>query len=382
MTRVDERLVAEIWERQAFDQTALDGLGLRVLFRGLPSDAGGPDYQDALLISAGRTAVAGDVEFHIRSSDWYAHGHDRDPQYRNVILHIVWEHDGRATHTVDGEIIPILTVGESPTINSVPAVSALQQHPCVAALALLEREQVFAAIREAGMTRFRERADRFSADCDASDRDQVLYASLFEALGYASNRQVFRLLAEAAPFAWLMSIPKEQRLPSLLDAAALGGPCEYAPPSRLPLGSWRLARLRPANHPLRRIAAVVEVLERLGPRPSERLDDIVLGSRRPASLRDLLVVPQLLGRGRADEIVVSALLPFAAAAGAAERAEALYSGYAAPPSTRWTRLMLTWLREAGHDLRIRSAVEHQGLHAQYHTRCRYERRSGCAICGA
>jgi len=36
---------------------------------------------------------AGNIEIHIKSSDWYAHQHQNDPTYDNVILHIVWEHD-------------------------------------------------------------------------------------------------------------------------------------------------------------------------------------------------------------------------------------------------------------------------------------------------
>jgi hypothetical protein len=52
-TAIDEALVVQIWERQAFDCAALAALGLHVVFRGVPSDAGGPDYQDVVFTSPG-----------------------------------------------------------------------------------------------------------------------------------------------------------------------------------------------------------------------------------------------------------------------------------------------------------------------------------------
>lgn len=52
----------------------------------------GPDFFNAQLIIAGQL-WAGNVEIHIKSSDWYVHNHEVDPNYDNVILHVVWEHD-------------------------------------------------------------------------------------------------------------------------------------------------------------------------------------------------------------------------------------------------------------------------------------------------
>ncbi|MEQ3665233.1 MULTISPECIES: DUF2851 family protein [unclassified Olleya] len=52
----------------------------------------GPDFFNAQLIIAGQL-WAGNVEIHSKSSDWYVHNHEVDPNYDNVILHVVWEHD-------------------------------------------------------------------------------------------------------------------------------------------------------------------------------------------------------------------------------------------------------------------------------------------------
>ncbi len=52
----------------------------------------GPDFFNAQL-TIGTQKWAGTVELHLKASDWYAHHHETDPAYDNVILHVVWEED-------------------------------------------------------------------------------------------------------------------------------------------------------------------------------------------------------------------------------------------------------------------------------------------------
>ena len=52
----------------------------------------GPDFFNAKL-NIDNQLWAGNVEIHQKSSDWYLHNHEKDKNYNNVILHVVWEHD-------------------------------------------------------------------------------------------------------------------------------------------------------------------------------------------------------------------------------------------------------------------------------------------------
>ncbi len=69
-------------------------------------DNSGPDFFNAQLIIDDQK-WAGNVEVHIKSSDWYAHHHEKDPVYDNVILHVVWEDDMKVFRK-DNTTIPTL----------------------------------------------------------------------------------------------------------------------------------------------------------------------------------------------------------------------------------------------------------------------------------
>lgn len=66
----------------------------------------GPDFFNAQII-IGNQKWAGNVEIHLKSSDWYVHHHEKDTAYENVILHVVWEHDTEVFRKNNTEI-PVL----------------------------------------------------------------------------------------------------------------------------------------------------------------------------------------------------------------------------------------------------------------------------------
>jgi hypothetical protein len=90
-----ERLLQFIWQFQYFttgDLTTTAGEPLQIIFPGHYNTNQGPDFSDTK-IRIGKTVWAGAVELHLHASDWQRHRHDGDTNYRNVILHVVWEDD-------------------------------------------------------------------------------------------------------------------------------------------------------------------------------------------------------------------------------------------------------------------------------------------------
>src|SRR5690554_1988986 len=84
-----------IWKFQKFNTSDLkctEGNVISILYNGEYLSSSGPDFFNAKII-IGNQLWVGNVEIHLKSSDWYAHQHHQDLNYQNVILHVVWEHD-------------------------------------------------------------------------------------------------------------------------------------------------------------------------------------------------------------------------------------------------------------------------------------------------
>ncbi len=104
-----ERLLQFIWQFQYFNTSDLvteQGELVQVIDQGKYNTHQGPDFLNGKLL-IGNTTWIGNIELHIKSSDWHAHGHTGDANYGNIILHVVWEHDAEV-HDAHGAVLPTL----------------------------------------------------------------------------------------------------------------------------------------------------------------------------------------------------------------------------------------------------------------------------------
>lgn len=94
-----ERLLQFIWQFQYFNTNELtteQGDPLRILYPGLHNINQGPDFLQGK-IQLDKHLWAGNIELHLKTSDWYKHRHHKDKHYKNIILHVVWENDQAGT---------------------------------------------------------------------------------------------------------------------------------------------------------------------------------------------------------------------------------------------------------------------------------------------
>jgi len=98
-----------VWKFQKFTTQGLsttDGANISIINVGEHNHDSGPDFFNAQ-VSIGGQFWAGNVEIHLKSSDWYLHNHEKDSNYDNVVLHVVWEHDAEIFRK-DNSTIPTL----------------------------------------------------------------------------------------------------------------------------------------------------------------------------------------------------------------------------------------------------------------------------------
>ncbi|WP_276378489.1 DUF2851 family protein [Flavobacterium sp. H4147] len=102
-----------IWKFKKFDILDLktaQNEPILIIKTGEYLELSGPDFFNAQL-KIGNQKWAGNIEIHLKSSDWYLHNHEKDPAYENVILHVVWEND-TPIYRKDNTEIPVLVLKE------------------------------------------------------------------------------------------------------------------------------------------------------------------------------------------------------------------------------------------------------------------------------
>ena len=128
-----EQLLQYVWKHKILPLECLettDGKALEIIDPGLHNRNAGPDFFNAKL-RIGNTMWVGNVEIHEHSKDWFRHGHDSDPAYDNVVLHVVEDVDCDVTNS-RGEFIPQikLCVPVTVTLNYKELLNADAYPPC------------------------------------------------------------------------------------------------------------------------------------------------------------------------------------------------------------------------------------------------------------
>ncbi|MFC2000995.1 DUF2851 family protein [Chloroflexota bacterium] len=373
---IPESLIVNIWQHQLLGRTDLtteEGEPIKVIYPGRINDDQGADLRDAI-IATGQRLIKGDVEIHVKSSSWWSHRHHQDPMYNRVILHVVFWHDNKAvTNLQNGGKVPTLVLHKyvkSPTYQQTdPTLHQTNLSiPCHQGIGHSNTDSTSKFLDSAGEQRFLDKATKFQADLAQTEARQSLYQGIMGALGYAKNKLPFLELARRLPLQVLESITRgiasdeeclAQQQALLLGTAGLlpsqrshgyqsnkddGGIDKFEKlwdsshqTESMSENDWRLFKVRPNNFPTRRMVGISyltlryrekgileEAVNKLRETPvyagHHELEKLLMVSTDGywTSHLDLgsatkLRIPTLIGSGRAADILVNVLLPFALA---------------------------------------------------------------------
>ena len=286
LVMISEKLLHYIWKNQWFDKKRLETVNkqqVSIIYQGFPHQDAGPDFKQAI-IKIGNMTWAGNVEIHIRSSDWYKHEHQNDVKYNSVILHVVYEHD-KEVFLDEKILLPTLELK-----NLLSSQLILRYNQLMSATCPLPCEVYIKEISHLTMQSFLIRLvyDRLTRKQTqifeilhtfSEDWEQTLFYILCQSFGFKTNAPAFEMLGKALPY----KILKKHANAHLQVMALIFGQAgmlddEFDDPYYLSLQNeylylktlyklipinvkcWNLLRLRPHNFPCIRLAQLGEVI--------------------------------------------------------------------------------------------------------------------------
>jgi len=286
---ITESFLHFIWKYRLFDSEYFNYKNekIEVIDTGQHNVSSGPDFFNAK-IKIGQTLWAGNVEIHVRASDWYKHNHQDDPAYDNIILHVVYEPD-IAVFRRNGEEIPFVRLGFHPNLlkRHKILITRKKDPECYRVFSRMDGILYQDWIGKLGLSRMERRVRYIQQTLQENqyDWDQTFYQILGSAFGSNQNSEPFRLLTGSVP---LNFIYRHRFDPLVLNAAFFGqaGFLDEAItddryysqlqrefkvinnnlPEPLPgKHIWKLMRSRPASFPIVRIPQFIGLVKNTFP---------------------------------------------------------------------------------------------------------------------
>jgi hypothetical protein len=288
----NEALLQFAWQHLQFDTQRLrttQGETVQVLQPGVLNQDQGPDFLHARVRVDGME-LAGHVELHMDAREWHRHGHDTDPNFNNVILHVILEAGNEPQLRQDGTALTEVSLAGRLMPHLLERYRELQlspaPFPCARVVAdVVPQLHMRQWVHAMGWARVQGKVEALREGLTAAgyDWEQLIWQELAGALGGAVNKPAFQALAEHIPFRLMRQYNDR---PELMEALLFGGAGflaelpegadadEYvrtlldewqhlAHKHQLaPLGKHRFkfAKLRPANFPTLRLAQLAALI--------------------------------------------------------------------------------------------------------------------------
>lgn len=345
-----------LWANQFFETQVLrttEGDEVVIIHPGFRNEDSGPDFFNARIIT-GNVQWAGNIEIHVKASDWNLHHHGNDPAFDTVILHVVLEADIEIKRK-DGSCIPTLEllgkfrqglyeqyldliqggsqwVSCEKQLNDIPEIIRMQCFDRMIAERLSEKaEQIYMLMQKTG-----------------NNTEETLYRYLLKYFGFRVNNIPFEMLASSLP--WHVIAKHRDQLLQVealmfgqagflqndpADDYSMMLQAEYNHLKKkfnlvpIPVHLWKFGRLRPANFPTVRIAQTAMLFHK-----HDRLVNLISGTESFEELtQHLRVEPgsywrrhyrpgqpapwsnKKLGYSSAENLIINSIVPFVFAIG-------------------------------------------------------------------
>ena len=339
-----EEFIYYLWENRllSLDLKTTDGDEINVVSVGNRNFDSGADFVNAR-VKIGGTLWAGQVEIHVRASDWFRHKHQYDDNYNNVILHVVYECD------TDKLAIPTLEIkdkfDQSLLLNYNKFVNSKNWMPCGDCIGGVQEFTVISWFDRMLVEHLENECDdlNFRLQNNNYDWELTFYQRLMRYFGFKVNNDPFEYLSKILPLNLLLKhIDNEVYIESMLFGCAgfLERDFEEAYPSLLkrefkmlkskfglkvmPVSNWKFLRLRPSNFPTIRIAQIAKIIINNGKmfskiRDSVNLNDIAelfeveLNSYWDSHFQfdkvSKVEKKKTLGKTAVDSVMINAVMP-------------------------------------------------------------------------
>jgi hypothetical protein len=305
---IPEDFLHYLWKFRLFDQNDLytvSGDPIEIVDVGLHNNHAGPDFQNSIL-RIGDTLWAGNVEIHLRSSDWERHKHQTDQSYDNVILHVVGKHDQEIYRT-DGSVIQVLSlenlIPQEITNAYLHLIECMDWIPCGRQISKIDSFYIRSWLYRVEIERLEQKSESITGLLleFKGGWDEAFYIYLAANFGFKINAMPFEMLARSLPQSLLGRYKnRPQQIESLIFGQAGFLDQKYLDdyPKLLceeyqflkkkhdlkPIDNyiWKYLRMRPVNFPTCRLAQFSALVIR-----SNHLFSIILEEKDIKSIVDM-----------------------------------------------------------------------------------------------
>lgn len=205
---MNEAFLKHIWQFKLWNKTKTLVLHetndeIQILSPGISNNDEGPDFFNAK-IKIGNTTWAGNVEIHIKSSDWFLHQHQHHKAYENIILHVVYENDKELIDK-NGELVNTLELKNYINNDLIEKYSNLLSSsieiPCSSLIKTVNEFTISNFIEKLSVERLEEKTKfiRNSLELNKNNWEETFYHSLGRNFGFHINSVPFELLVKSIP---------------------------------------------------------------------------------------------------------------------------------------------------------------------------------------